>query len=1042
MFRIKIAFLIPFFTLLTQLCIAQPETKVYTEANLAYKKGMEYYEKGLFAQARKEFERAYTQVKPMNEPEYRLLGSQAGLYYAKSAVRIGLADGEKLVLDFIRDYSPDPVANQAMLEMGNYYFNQQDYDKANSFYTMLDPGDLTSGQRQELKFKEGYGYFVKKQFPKAKVSFKQIKDVQGEFYNSANYYYGMTAFFEANYDEAIKSFQRVATSDQYKNFVPYYICQIFFAQNEFDRLISYGKEALTKGSTRNVREINQLIGQAYFEKQDYTNAVKFLESAADGASGLRDEDYYQLGYAQYKTSAFKKAIANFEQLNKANNKLGQSAMYSLGDCYIKNGQKSQARNAFAAASKMTFDSTMQDDALFNYAKLSYELKYDREAINALQQIDAQSKYYSQSQELLSQVFLNTRDFEQALSILENLPNKTPKIKETYQKVSYYRGVQLMKDGDPNSAKRFFNKSLENPVDPAFKAQATYWLGEIAYVNNEYDESIKQMGKFLTMEKTLRNLPDETSEYTANYTQGYNYIKQKNYNSALGYFQESVAGIKRDASSIGSDYIKNQVLADATLRTGDCLFKRNRYDDALKFYDEAITRKYPNYVYAYYQKAIIKGLTGGTVDKIIALEKIVKDYPNSEFTDDALLQLGITYQEINQLDKSVQPLKKLVNDFKGKSELVNQALLRLGLISYNQGNQQAAINYYKQVFSNNPESGEAKDAMQSLEEIYVEDLGKPDEYFAFLETIPGYDVDALAKDSINFKAAEAQFENGNYDRAIDGYSTYISKFPNGANNVAAHFNRGESYSVKQNYTEALKDYEFVAAKGSGKYYLKALSKAALICYNYSKDFQKSYDYFVSVEKAATTDDMRFDAQLGAMRSAYRINKTDAVFDYADKVANNSKANKEQLAVANFYLGKIAFDRKDYDKALASFNQVSRLSDNEQTAEARYLIAYIYYLNRDLDTALKMCENLTKQSSDYRYWMAKSVILQADIYAEKGDLFNAKAALEAVIDNFNEDQEILATAKLKLKQLEAKENNGAKPGAKPQSLNNDLEMDNGN
>ena len=82
---------------------------------------------------------------------------------------------------------------------------------------------------------------------------------------------------------------------------------------------------------------------------------------------------------------------------------------------------------------------------------------------------------------------------------------------------------------------------------------------------------------------------------------------------------------------------------------------------------------------------------------------------------------------------------------GKSNLVNPALLKLGLISYNQGNTSAAINYYKQVFANNPENEEAKDALAALEEIYVKDLGKPGEYFAFLETIPGYKVDNLKRD---------------------------------------------------------------------------------------------------------------------------------------------------------------------------------------------------------------------------------------------------------------------------------------------------------
>ena len=48
-------------------------------------------------------------------------------------------------------------------------------------------------------------------------------------------------------------------------------------------------------------------------------------------------------------------------------------------------------------------------------------------------------------------------------------------------------------------------------------------------------------------------------------------------------------------------------------------------------------------------------------------------------------------------------------------------------------------------------------------------------------------------------------------------------------------------------------------------------------------------------------------------------------------------------------------------------------------------------------------------------AKSVILLADILAEKGDLFNAQAALEGLIENYDEDQELVSIAKAKLQQL---------------------------
>ncbi|MEM9992123.1 MAG: tetratricopeptide repeat protein, partial [Bacteroidota bacterium] len=193
------------------------------------------------------------------------------------------------------------------------------------------------------------------------------------------------------------------------------------------------------------------------------------------------------------------------------------------------------------------------------------------------------------------------------------------------------------------------------------------------------------------------------------------------------------------------------------------------------------------------------------------------------------------------------------------------------------------------------------------------------------------------------------------------------------------------------------------------------KAALIAYNSEQDFRRAYNHYAKLEAVANNPQVRLVAQLGALRSAYRANLADEILKIADKVANNSVANQEEKAQANFYLGKVAYDKKDYTRALSAFNKVVANSDNEQTAEARYLIAYIYYLQRDLNTAQEITISSNRESSSYPFWVAKSVILLADILTEKGDLFNAQATLEALIDNYDGDANLVASAEEKLRIL---------------------------
>lgn len=1017
------------------------QTTVYTEANQAYKRGMEFYEQGVFAQAQAEFKHTIDLLRPVNEGAYELLRTKAELYYAKTAVQLGQPEGEKLILDFIRSYSPDPIASQALVDLANYYYNAEDYDKAIEYFNQVAMEGLSQQQRAEAKFKLGYAYFVKKQFANAKTQFRDVKDIQGDYYYPTNYYLGLCYFFEGNYAEAVRSLRVAEQAPKYKAQIPYYIAQIYFAERKFEELIAYAEPRLSERGLQKEAELRQLIGLAHFEKGDYATALPYLEYYAQRTNKMQETEFYQLGFAQYKTGNYKAAVTNFEELSSVDSKLGQYAMYYQADSYLKLNQKASARTALGIAKRMNYDPSIREEATFNYAKLSYELKDPREAIAALQDIQPASKYYNEAQTLMSEIFLSYRDYKQALDILDRMPNKTPQLRESYQKVAYYRALQLIQENNTAEAKTLLDKSLKDAIDPRTKALAIYWQGEIAQRDKQYDASIKLLSQFLTLAKTMTGLPDESSIMTANYVQGYNYLKQENYTGALGFFQEAVNGIRRNASFIRSETVKNDILGDATLRTGDAYFKRNQYADAVTYYDEAVSKRYPGFIYALYQKAIIEGLRGRTTDKLLALERITTEFPNSPYADEALLALGSTYQEIGQLSKAAEPLRKLITDYKGKSDLINQGLIRLGLITYNQNNPEGAINYYKQVFSNNPSPEEASLALAALEEIYVDDLGRADDYFAFLETVPGYKVDNLAKDSITFKAAEAQFENANYQRAIEAYGDYLRKFPNGYYALDARYQRSESYAVLKQYAEALRDYELVVERGQSRYYARALEKAAIIAYNYSQDFAKAYSFYTRLEPIAASEDQRFEAQLGALRSAYRSGNSQSVTEWANKVMNNPSANQGQIATANFYLGKVAYDRKEYDNAMTAFNRVIQTSDNEQTAEARYLVAYIYYLKRNLEKAQEITINANKESSAYPYWVAKSVILLSDILAEKGDLYNARAALEALLENYKEDAELVKQAQTKLNQLNQQIQKGSRL-APASTTNNLLEFEQDN
>ena len=1002
--------------LLSVCALHAQQTAVFTEANLAYKRGLDFFNQNLYGLAQKEFRSAIDMLRPVNEPEWKAVKTDAELYYAKAAVRLDQPQAEQLTLDFLRENAPSPVASQAALEIGDYYFNKKEYAKALTYYDMAPVS--TGAMRDEIQFKKGYAYFVSKQFGRAKALFAPLKEnTRSEWYYPANYYYGCCAFFEGKYDEAQKAFARCEQSDKYKQAVPYYIAQIYAAKKQYDQVIAYGVPKAQDASIKNRPELNQLVGQAYYEQGDYKKALPYLEYAAKNGSNVRPADYYQLGYTQYQSGMYKQAIDNFEQLTKQDSLLGQNGLYHLGDSYLRTNNKFAARTAFGQAANMNFDKSVKEDALINYAKLSYELKYDRDAIDALQRIPATSAYYNDAQALMSEVFLNTRDYDRAVATLEGLKNRTPRLNETYQKVTYFRGLQLYQNNQKDEARRYFNKSLDFPIDKRTATLSSFWMGSIAHEGGEYPVSKQHLNSFLTQARNYNDLPDESSVVMGNYVQGYNFLKTKDYRTALTNFKATIDGIKRNAA-IRNEQMRSSVLGDAVLRAGDCQFKNVQYNEAIAYYNEAINQKYTGFEYALYQKAIIRGLQGNQLDKVLALEDLVNKYPSSQYTDEALYQLGDTYQEMGKLEQAVPPLKRLVADFRGKSGLTNQALLKLGLISYNQGNSATAINYYKQVFSNNPETAEAKDALAGLEEIYVKDLNRPDEYFAFLETVPGYSVSSASKDSVTYESAYVQFQNARYQQAIEGFTNYLAKYPNGRNALQALYYRGDSYAaagINKN-TLALKDYAAIVARGPSKQYPKAAEKGAYLAYTFEKNYSQAFELARKWEEAAVSPASRFDAQLMALRAAYQTNNSVAVGEYANKINTSGQASNEQVAVANFYVGKMAYDKGDYARAYPALQAVTQNATSEIMPEAYHLQAQILFKQKKYPQAEELISDANKASAGDDDWIARNLILLSDVYAEQGDKNSATAALEAVLENYKgSDATILATARDKYNRL---------------------------
>ncbi|MBL4649026.1 MAG: tetratricopeptide repeat protein [Aureispira sp.] len=1017
--------------------LSAQESAIYRDYQKTYKRGMHFYGQRLYGQALEEFDKVVNSEHLFQDTDVPMYILESELNAGLSALYLGQPDAEKRLLYFMEKNEPSSIATKARLALGDYYYAQRDYNQAIKYLSKVSDSELTNEEIIQKKFKLGYCYFVKKKFKKAQALFVQIKEAKTQYYYPSNYYYGITAFFDKDYDKALKAFQRANQSSRYDKIVPSYIIQIYFAKKEYKEVIKYGKPLINKKGIREREQVTQLIGQSYFELGQYRKALPLLSKYVNGTPKVTKEVLYHLGYTQYKTGKYKEAIENFKQLNGEKNPLGQNALYNMADCLLKTNDKPAARQAFQKASQMKFDLELQEDALINYAKLSYELGFDSEAITALQSIPSTSDYNNEAQNLMAKVFLNTRNYDKALETLRkmNKTAKTVKMKETHQKVAYFRGVQLYNDRKYDKAIKLFDESLTQGVNMETKALAYFWKGEAFFKKKKFDKSIDEYGKFVTIEQTVQRLPDNSSLGVAYYGMGYSYIKKNDYPNASKYFNSTVEVIEGNLRNYNDKYVTNFVYPDALLRAGDCLLFLRNYPTARIYYNTIINNNYPNRDYAMYQLSLIHNLENNTTSQLALLDKIIRNYPSSRYADDAYYDKGNTLFNMNKKDLAIVAYEKLLQDYPN-SDMKNKALLKLGLIAYSVGRNEEALNYYKGVFRTDPQSEEAKDALAAIKEIYIGD-GNPDGYFNFVNTVQGYSVGEFERDSLMYIAAQIKFDNADWNGAVSSYTNYLDRFPSGLNSIQAHFNRGEALFDLKRYNEAIQDYAYISDQGNSVFVETANHRAANIAYYSTQNFPEAQKYYGRLEQTATTEELLFEAQQFGMRSAFYASDFQRLPAIAERLIQNPRATTQDHAEAYYFIGKAYLAQQDNNRTLVAFNKNIQLSgDDVHSAEARYWRAYITYKNRNLDKAMNLCFENNKEIPGHPYWLVKSFILLADIYAEQDNLFQAKATLQSIVDNYDGDQDLLNEAKRKLKLVIEAEQSNSK--IKPANLNGELEM----
>ncbi|MBP3942278.1 tetratricopeptide repeat protein [Sphingobacteriaceae bacterium WQ 2009] len=985
----------------------------WQELNKAYKTGMELFERGKFSSAAKQFDkveslRTKSTLQLDETEELSLLKEHVRFYQAICALELGDSNAESLFHKYIKDFPASPNAKAAYFQIGRSYYEKQDYVKTIEWFSKIDSKNLAGRENTEYRFKLAYAYFNTKNYRDAKPLFEALKDSKTPYQEASIYYYAYLAYLDEEYKTALNEFERLNGSKTYENSYPYYITALYFLDKRYDDVLSYALPILQNTKQENETEIFRIVAATYFIKGDLKASKNYYDKfqAQDQGKTQNNQDSYQIGYIAYKLGDYKKTIVELEKMTEPD-AYYQSAMITLGDAFIKTGNKQAARNAFFRASKLEFDAALQEEGLFNYAKLSYELEFHQVALAATQEYlktYPQSKRQEDAKTLLAEVLLSTKNYREAVDILETITKRGKEASAAYQKVTYYRGLEFYNERAFENAISLFLRSEQNRYDEEIYALSTYWKAEAMYEVRKYGEAVTNFNKFLRLPAASK-----TDVYSyANYALAYAAFRNDNYNTSANYFERFLA-------TGGTKGLEVNTRNDAIARLGDSYFSLKNYGKALTQYDRLIAAKAQSQDYALFQRGIIQGLQGNPTGKVATLRSVLERFPTSNYADDISFEVPYTYFLQGQYDQAIAGLQEMVTKYP-RSSYVPRALVTIGLVQYNQDNNDAALATFQRVVEQYSTTDEAKQAMRSIENIYL-DKGDATGYIRYATGTNIGNLSTSEQDNLTFSAANTLFARGEYKGAVEAVNAYFDKFPKPIQEKYARFVRAESNAALGKSTEALHDYNIILNDWTSAYTERALVSVSKL-YLKDKKYNEATQHLKKLELTSEYKSNYSYAINNLMVAYYEIGDMKEALNYTTAVKNYEKSSEEEISRAYLYAGKVYTKNGKRAEALKEYNLAALKGRTAYAAEARYLVGVSQLEDKQYDKAIATAFDVSDSFSSYDYWVAKAFILMADAYAAKGDAFQAKTTLESVIENYEGNDDILPTAKERLQKLNKK------------------------
>ncbi len=955
-------------------------TLYFNDEEAIYRNGLELLDRSEYTAARSQFE------KYLNLTEDNTKKANAEYYISFCALGLYHEDGEKRVEQFIASNPDHPKAVSAYYELGNFYFKEKKYQKAAEAFEKVNLALVTMNQREETRFKLGYSLFAERKFEEALEPFNVLKRQPGNYMAAANYYAGYIEYEQKEYTKAINDLERAAENEAYKQVAPTLLANLYYKLGRYDELIKFAENILNDtDNTVSEKEFFLLLGDAHLKKDNFSAAATYYKQYESLNANPANDVRYRIGYTYYREGKYPKAIDHLKRAATEKDSIGVYASYYLGVMYLKEGNKVYAQTAFDNARNNKINEKLREEGAYQFAKVSFDLGKDEEAAKAFEYYIKQypkGVHKDEVSDLLSDVYLSSNNYDLAINHIEAAGRISKSQEKVYQKATYLKGAELFNKGDYRQAIDYFKKSLKYPVDLQYTSSANLWTAEAYAVGRKYSDAFPYY-RVILGNPSLLNTPDGLK---ARYGIAYAYYNTKEYNKALIHFKEYVNAVENAPDKMYLD--------DAILRLADCYYVSKSYENALIYYKRAIQINKADADYAQFQSGAINGIQGRMNEAIKYYDAVIAKL-HSRYFDDAMFQKAQLYLEKGEYEKSVEGFSRLIAQ-KPNSKLLPYAYSKRASANYNLKNYEQTTADYQVILTTYANHQVAADVLLPYQEV-LNLLGKGADFANILADYKKANPEKSGLEGVEFESAKNQYFNLNYKRAIDGFTAFITNYPDDSRIDEARYYMAESHYRLREYEKALSIYNELVTSTGFNQLNKVVARIAEIEYA-SARYDNALYFYYELEDIAATKKEQYNAWAGLMETYYLKGTYDSVDRYARIILERGNVHISSQNKASLYLAKSAYVRGNYEQAQDECLTTLNTARDEFGAEAQYLLGLIYFNTKQYQKSIEALLALNSNFNVYEEWVGKGYLLLADNYLALDDIFQAKGTLNSIVDNF--------------------------------------------